>query len=311
MTEVVELDGIPKWHGFMSALLKVLSDGQSRTRSDLTKQAMDVAGLTEEQRAVRLNSGGLKAKGRVGWAISHLIAATALARPDNALYVITDVGHQLLSRFPEGLAQAQLREIEAYRQHRAEVRAARQTISIAPGADVLDEDADPIDAIEAAIDRIKAEVGAELIQRLRESDPAFFEQAVVDLLLKMGYGGAEQRGRRIGGSGDGGVDGVIDQDALGLDRIYVQAKRYADGNTVGRETIQAFVGALHGVGATRGVFITTSTFTSGAKQYSENVPSRIILIDSTRLVSLMIKYRVGVQVKQSYEVVELDEDFFE
>lgn len=311
MTTVVEQDGIPKWHGFMSALLQALSDGHSRTRSELVKQAMDIVGLTEEQRAVQLDSGSLKAKGRVGWAISHLIAATALARPDNALYVITDVGRQLLLRYPEGLAQAQLREIEAYRQHRAEVRAARREISTTPEADVLDEDADPIDAIEAAIERIKAEAGTELVQRLRESDPAFFEQAVVDLLLKMGYGGAEQRGRRIGGSGDGGVDGVIDQDALGLDRIYVQAKRYADGNNVGRETIQAFVGALHGVGASRGVFITTSTFTPGARQYAENVPSRIILIDSARLVTLMIKYRVGVQVKQSYDVVELNEDFFE
>lgn len=127
----------------------------------------------------------------------------------------------------------------------------------------------------------------------------------------MGYGGAGQRGRRIGGSGDGGVDGVIEQDALGFDRIYVQAKRYADGNTVGRETIQAFVSALHGVGASRCVFITTSTFTSGARQYAENVASRIILIDSARLVSLMTKYRVGVLVKQSYNVVELDEDFFD
>lgn len=311
MTELLEQDGIPKWHGFMAALLKVLSDGQARTRSDLVKQAMDIAGLTEEQRAVQLDSGGLKAKGRVGWAISHLIAAKALARPDNALYVITDVGRGLLNRYPEGFAQAQLREIEDYRQHRAEVRAARKQISPVTDADVLDEDADPIDAIEAAIERVKAELGTELIQRLRDNNPEFFEQAVVNLLLKMGYGGAEQRGRRIGGSGDGGVDGVIDQDALGLDRIYVQAKRYADGNTVGREAIQAFVGALHGVGASRGVFITTSSFSSGAKQYADGVPSRIILIDAARLVTLMIKYRVGVQVKQSYDVVELDEDFFE
>ena len=133
---------------------------------------------------------------------------------------------------------------------------------------------------------------------------------MVKLLLKMGYGGAEQRGRRIGGSGDGGVDGVIDQDALGLDRIYGQAKR-TDGYTVGRETMQAFVGALHGVEASRGVFITTSIFTTGARQFPENVPSRIILTDAARLVALMIMYRVGVQVKQSYDVVELDEDFFE
>jgi restriction system protein len=177
--------------------------------------------------------------------------------------------------------------------------------------ETLVEDIDPIEQIESGINRIHADVGDALLLRLRESHPDFFEQAVVDLLLKMGYGGAEQRGKRIGGSNDGGVDGVINQDALGLDRIYVQAKRYADGNTVGREAIQAFVGALHGVGASRGVFITTSAFTSGARDYVKAVPSRVILIDGVRLVGLMIKYRVGVQVRQSYDIVELDEDFFE
>jgi restriction system protein len=272
---------------------------------------MDTLGLPEDLRAVRLGSGGLKAKGRVGWAISHLIAATALARPDNALYVITDVGQQLLTRYPDGLAQAELREIEAYRRHQAEVRAARQETSPSAESEILNEDADPTDVIEAAIDRIHAETGSSLLSRILASSPEFFEHAVVDLLLKMGYGGAEQRGRRIGGSGDGGVDGVIDQDALGLDRVYIQAKRYSADNTVGREAIQAFVGALHGVSASKGVFITTSRFSQGAKDYAANIPTRTILIDGTRLVNLMIKYRVGVQVKQSYDVVELDEDFFE
>ncbi|WP_261382544.1 restriction endonuclease [Arthrobacter sp. UKPF54-2] len=310
MTQTTEQGGIPKWHGFMTPILRVLSDGQARTRTELTKQAMDVLGLPEELRAVRLGSGDLKAKGRVGWAISHLIAATALARPDNALYVITDVGQQLLTRYPEGLAQAQLREVEAYRRHQAEVRAARRETSPSPEIEILDEDADPTDVIEAAIDRIHAETGSSLLSRILASSPDFFEHAVVDLLLKMGYGGAEQRGRRIGGSGDGGIDGVIDQDALGLDRVYIQAKRYSAENTVGREAIQAFVGALHGVSASKGVFITTSRFSQGAKDYAANIPTRTILIDGTRLVNLMIKYRVGVQVKQSYDVVELDEDFF-
>ena len=311
MTEAPEQDGIPKWHGFMTPILRVLSDGKARTRTELTKQAMDVLGLPEELRAVRLGSGGLKAKGRVGWAISHLIAATALARPDNALYVITEVGQQLLTRYPDGLAQAELREIEAYRRHQAEVRAARREASPSVEIEILDEDADPTDVIEAAIDRIHAETGSSLLSRILASSPEFFEHAVVDLLLKMGYGGAEQRGRRIGGSGDGGVDGVIDQDALGLDRVYIQANRYSADNTVGREAIQAFVGALHGVSASKGVFITTSRFSQGAKDYAANIPTRTILIDGTRLVNLMIKYRVGVQVKQSYAVVELDEDFFE
>lgn len=294
----------------MIPVLKILSDGVSRKRHELINAVLDEVGMTDEQRGILLNSGQPKVENRVGWAMSDLTTATAIQRPVRATFQITDVGRDLLARFPRGLNRRDLETLEAYRNHQPNRRNAEAS---APdeAMQVTEATLSPSEQIEDGINRIKTEVGAELIQRLRESDPGFFEQAVVDLLLKMGYGGAEQRGRRIGGSGDGGVDGVIDQDALGLDRIYVQAKRYADGNTVGRETIQAFVGALHGVGASRGVFITTSTFSSGARQYAENVPSRIILIDSARLVSLMIKYRVGVQVKQSYDVVELDEDFFE
>lgn len=168
-----------------------------------------------------------------------------------------------------------------------------------------------MEQIEGAVAELNAAVAAELLDRLRAADPTFFEDAVVKVLLAMGYGGAEQRGQRIGGSGDGGVDGVIDQDALGLEQIYVQAKRYAEGSNVGRETIQAFIGALAGVGASRGVFITSSNFTANAVSYAQGIPTRIILINGQRLASLMIKYRVGVQTRQTYDVVELDEDFFE
>lgn len=310
MTETSEHDGIPPWQDFMIPVLKVLSDGVARKRHELMSSVLDVVGMTDVQRGILLNSGQSKAENRVGWAMSDLTTATAIQRPVRATFEITAVGRDLLDRFPQGLNRRDLESIEAYRNHQRARRAA-EPLSEIEATEVAKATISPSEQIEDGINRIAAEVGAELVQRLRDSDPAFFEQAVVDLLLKMGYGGAEQRGRRIGGSGDGGVDGVIDQDALGLDRIYVQAKRYADGNNVGRETIQAFVGALHGVGASRGVFITTSTFTSSARQYAENVPSRIILIDAARLVSLMIKYRVGVQVKQSYDVVELDEDFFE
>lgn len=294
----------------MIPVLAVLADGMPRKRRELIGAVLDQAGMTDEQRGILLNSGQSKAENRVGWAMSDLTTATAIQRPVRATFQITDLGRNLLARYPGGLNRPDLETIDAYRNHQPARRTA-EPVTTTEAADSADAALSPSEQIEDGINRIKAEVGTELIQRLRDSDPEFFEQAVVDLLLRMGYGGAEQRGRRIGGSGDGGVDGVIDQDALGLDRIYVQAKRYADGNNVGRETIQAFVGALHGVGASRGVFITTSTFTSGAKQYAENVPSRIILIDAARLVSLMIKYRVGVQVKQSYDVVELDEDFFE
>lgn len=146
---------------------------------------------------------------------------------------------------------------------------------------------------------------------MHDQEPAFFEQAVIDLLIAMGYGGTEGHGTRTQLVNDGGIDGVIDQDALGLNRIYVQAKRYALDGSVGRPDIQAFVGALHGQQADRGVFITTGRFSSGAIAFTESVSSRVVLIDGARLASLMIHYGVGVQVKRTVQIVEVDEDFFE
>jgi restriction system protein len=299
---------VPIWPALIVPVLRALEDGRTLHRKDLFHEAANRAGLSESARLETLNSGGLRYEQRMGWVLSHVTRANWIDRPTKGHYCVTDAGRKWLHDNPDGINYSQAHEIFAQYWPKSEKPAASQVLHSEP---VAPEELEPVEQIEDGINRIHDDVGAALIQRLRDGHPDFFEEAVVKLLLKMGYGGAEQRGRRIGGSGDGGVDGVIDQDALGLDRIYVQAKRYADGNNVGRETIQAFVGALHGVGASRGVFITTSTFTSGARQYAENVPSRIILIDSDRLVTLMIKYRVGVQVKQSYDVVELDEDFFE
>jgi len=150
----------------------------------------------------------------------------------------------------------------------------------------------------------------ELLERLQGKEPGFFEQAVVQLLLAMGYGGTTGSGSVTQLSNDGGIDGVIDQDVLGLSRVYIQAERYAHDNVVGRPDVQAFVGALSGK-ADSGVFITTSAFTPAAISYTAGVPSRIILIDGQRLVELMIKYLVGVQSRQTYAVVEVDDDFFD
>ncbi|MCQ9164118.1 restriction endonuclease [Arthrobacter sp. STN4] len=303
-------DGIPRWQDFMIPVLKVLSDGTPRRRRDLIVAVQDVAELTAEQRSVQLNSGQSKIENRVGWALSDLTTATAVRRPVRATFEITELGRKLLQKHPLGLDRNILATIDAYRDHQSSKIPTSSQVA-KPGAETLESTLSPQEQIEVGIDLIHADVSNNLIERLRASDPAFFEQAVVDLLLKMGYGGAEQRGKRIGGTGDGGVDGVIDQDPLGLDKVYVQAKRYGEGNNISRETVQAFVGALQGVGASKGVFITTSSFTPFATGYASSVPSRVILIDGERLAALMIKYRVGVQVKESYDVVELDEDFFE
>ncbi|WP_348788448.1 restriction endonuclease [Leifsonia sp. NPDC080035] len=298
---------VPIWPAFVIPVLSILANGETMQRRELHDAAADAVGLSADARTETLNSGGTRYMQRVGWALSNLSKAGWIDRPARAQYAITDAGREALRLHADGFDYAKAREV--FRQYWPErpVRATSIELSDASPVDI----ADPVEQIEDGINRIEREVGEELLARLRESHPDFFEQAVVDLLLAMGYGGAEQRGKRIGGPNDEGVDGIIDQDALGLDRIYVQAKRYKDGNTIGRETIQAFVGALHGFGASRGVFLTTSSFTSGAIEYARNVQSRVILIDGKRLVSLMIKYRVGVQVKRTYATVEVDADFFD
>lgn len=308
MTDSTPESSVPIWPEFVKPTLEVLATGEVLARRTIASRTIELLELSDAAREEQLESGGNRAENRANWSITHLTKARMIERVARAQYQITDAGREWLSDNPEGLRDFSTANQTFARYWPAPKPQAQQ----APAEMVPDEEtADPIELIEAGVARIKSDVATTLLERLRTSDPAFFEDAVVAVLLAMGYGGAEQRGKRIGGSGDGGVDGVIDQDALGLDQIYVQAKRYADGNNVGREAIQAFMGALAGLGATRGVFITSSAFTTGAVEYARQIPTRIILIDGTRLAELMIKYRVGVQVAQSYDVVDVDEDFFE
>lgn len=171
--------------------------------------------------------------------------------------------------------------------------------------------ATPEEQIDAAQAVLHSALSGELLQRILDNTPLFFEQLIVDLLVAMGYGGShENAALKLGKSGDNGVDGVIDEDRLGLDRIYVQAKRYAETNTVQRPEVQGFVGSLVGFGANKGVFVTTSTFSAGARQYADQIPQRVILIDGARLTDLMIEYGVGVRISREIKVKRIDEDFF-
>lgn len=303
---------VPIWPALVIPVLQALKDGDVLHRKDIADRAAELASVGPEARSETLLSGGKRYEQRFGWALSNLTKASWVDRASRGHYRINEMGLAALAQHSEGFTYAQARETFAPFWPDASAETASSKSDLGPGALAQEvRVTDPIEQIEDGVRRIEVEVGEELLDRLRESHPDFFEQAVVNLLLAMGYGGVEQRGRRIGGTGDEGIDGIIDQDALGLDQVYVQAKRYKAGNNIGRETIQAFVGALHGFGASRGVFLTTSAFTSGATSYANNVASRVVLIDGDRLVKLMIKYRVGVQVRDTYTAVEIDADFFD
>lgn len=302
---------VPTWDQYMLPSLQVLSDGQVHRTRQIVEAAADLLGVTDEQRQILIPSGQEQYRNRGNWALSYLARAGAVQRPSRGQYLITDVGRELLADHPGGITERNLRELSG-NPHAPNTFKAFPSPAQLP-SDVQQEASalDPLEQIASGVARINEDVADQLLARIRAQEPVFFEQAVLDLLMAMGYGGAEGAATRTKLSNDGGIDGIIDQDALGLARIYVQAKRYAAENTVGREAIQAFVGALAGNQASQGVFITTSRFAGPAIDYAKSVAARVILIDGERLARLMIRYGVGVQVKRRIEIVEIDEDFFE
>jgi restriction system protein len=288
----------------MLPILKVLYDGKPLSRRELYDLVARDTCLTDEQRAEVIDYGEPRYKNRISWAITHLLNANALVRPSRSHHQITESGRALLKTHPSGLTRADLRLIEGYEDRR---KKHVPEVATAPTS----EDLGPYELVEQGIARINNEVASDLLSRLHSQEPAFFEQAVVDLVAAMGYGGADARATRTQLSNDGGIDGIVDQDVLGLSRVYIQAKRYSLDNSVQRPDVQSFVGALQGEQANQGVFITTGRFSPGAIEYAKSVPTRVVLIDGTRLAELMIRYRVGVQVKRTLQIVDVDEDFFE
>lgn len=293
----------------MVPVLQVLADGAIRPRQDIYRLVAEAARLTEQQRSAVLASGHLVYRNRTGWALSTLTRVGALARPQRSHYQSTELGQRLLEEHPTGLTEADIRPLAKPGDEWWLKRGpAEGKMNI---EDVQPDELDPTEQVEEGIRRIRDGVKAELLGRLLEQDPAFFERAVVKLLVSMGYGGTGGVATVTNLVGDGGIDGVIDQDVLGLSKVFVQAKRYAQDRAVQRPEVQAFVGALSGK-AEQGVFITTGRFSSGAKEYAErDARVRIILVEGSQLAELMIRFGVGVQVKQTHHVVAVDEDFFE
>lgn len=298
---------VPPWSRLTATVLRTLTDGEVWRRRDIIPAARKISGVSEAGMVETLNSGVRRIDDRLGWAVDNLSKAQLIEAVSRGRYRVTEAGRTWLQEHPEGMNYGEARTFFGpYWPKQSSSPEPAEVPSVE--APSLQNSGEVMDAAEKAN---RQRVGAELLVALRDADPEFFESVVVDVLLAMGYGGAHGKGAAIGRSHDGGIDGVIDEDALGLDKIYVQAKRYAEGNNVGQPEIQAFVGAMHGQAAQKGVFFTTSAFTSSARTYTAAIPTHLVLIDGQRLVDLMMRYGVGVQVQRTYVTLELDQDYFE
>jgi restriction system protein len=273
----------------------------------------DEFGLTDEERSTLLPSGRQTViANRVHWAKSYLKQAGLLEPVRRGVFSITDLGISALKSGIGRIDKSYLEQFPAFQQFQQRTREVSDEKDAATPEAAMQQTDSPEDMLRRAHRRITEELKAELIDRVQRAAPDFFERLIVRLLIKMGYGGTlENAGRAIGRSGDGGVDGLIDQDALGLDRVFVQAKRYAFGNNVGPSAIRDFFGALDRQRAAKSVFVTTSEFTRDAQETAEMLSRRIVLIDGFALAELMVRFNVGCQVEETFHLQRLDEDFFD
>jgi restriction system protein len=298
---------VPDFQTIMLPLLKSLQDRQEHDYRGLIDSLAVHFQLTPEEREEVLPSGRARSfDNRVGWACTHLKKAGLIEAPRRAVFRILPRGENVLATHPTEINNKFLSQFEEF----IEFRAKKNDVAgqITPAA-ITAETETPEVALEIAYQTLRDNLSDELLTTIKGCSPAFFEKLVVDVIVSMGYGGSRREaGRAVGGTGDDGIDGIINEDRLGLDNIYLQAKRWE--GTVGRPEIQKFAGALQGYRARKGIFITTSSFTRDAQEYTSRIESKIVLIDGQRLANLMIDHNVGVTSEAVYEVKRTDSDYF-
>jgi len=296
---------IPDFQSIMLPFLMILSDGEEHTTIETNQKLATHFNLTDEELNEFLPSGVAKTfPNRVAWAKSHFKMAGLLENTKRSSFKITEGGKQLLETNPAEINLKILRTIPAYQE-----RTGRTREDSSVEVDISQTHATPEEIIENSYLTIRKNLAQELLFKIKSSSPAFFETLVVELLVKMGYGGSiKDAGRSIGRSGDEGIDGIIKEDKLGLDVIYIQAKRWE--NVVGRPEIHKFVGALAGQGAKKGVFITTSRYTNEARDYQPRNETKIVLIDGEQLAELMIDHNLAVSTVNTIEIKRIDNDYF-
>lgn len=300
---------VPDFQSLMLPLLRIASDGKEHSLSDARGRLGAEFKLTQTEQEELLPSGRQsRFRNRVAWAKVYLEQGGLILSPRRGHLLISDRGREVLKAPPARIDIKFLGQYPEFIEFRRPKREAQELS--APAAPEAPDAETPEEALEAAHASIEASLASEVLTRVKAGSPAFFEGLVVELLLKMGYGGSRaDAGQAIGKAGDEGIDGVISEDRLGLDIVYLQAKRWE--GSVGRPEIQKFVGALHGKRAKKGVFITTGSFSSDAAAYVEHIDPKVVLIDGRRLAELMIDFEVGVTTARTFHVKRVDSDYFE
>jgi restriction system protein len=304
---------VPDYQSVMLPLLQFAArKGTEISTSEAVEALATELGLTEDDLKEMLPSGIQSTfVNRVGWASTYMKKAGLLEATRRGFYQITDRGRDLLKKQPKTINVKLLKQYPEFLEFQ-QLKGTRSVDKVAESKGSSDiSTATPSEALETAYENLRDELADELLARLKKISPSFFERVVVELLVKMGYGGSRaDAGKAIGRSGDGGIDGIIKEDKLGLDVVYIQAKRW-DNNPVGRPDVMQFAGALQAQRANKGIFITTSRFTDDARSYVSQIGSKIVLIDGEQLTNLMIEHDVGVSTVSLYPVKKVDSDYFE
>ena len=297
---------IPDFQTLMLPVLRFASKNDEHSLREAVTYLENEFSITDEEKRQTIPSGKQPIfYNRVGWARTYLKQAGLLKLTRRNYLALTDRGKQVLADGPERIDMKYLEQFPEYLEFRERTREPKQEVDEQEESALV-----PEELMDVAYRKLREDLASELLDNIIRSSPSFFERLVVDLLVNMGYGGSDvNAARAVGKSGDEGIDGIIDEDKLGLDSIYIQAKKWTD-QPIGRPEIQKFVGALQGQRARRGIFITASRFTEQARDYANNIDTKIVLIDGKRLTQLMIDHDIGVSTTASYQVKRIDTDYF-
>lgn len=303
---------IPDYQTLMLPVLLLAASGHERRVAEVAEKIADDLGLSVNEREEMLPSGRQRLlHNRIHWAKFYMTKAGLITSPSRGRFIATEVGHNLFAGHPAHIDVSMLLKYQSFREFYKNETSSDRDVEAPTSISQAEVSSTPQDKIEGAYQEFHTAPAKDLLERIAQNSPTFFEYLIVELLVAMGYGGSHKNAtEQLGRTGDGGVDGVINEDRLGLDRVYIQAKHYAVGSNVGRPDVQSFVGSLVGLGASKGVFVTTSSFSAGAREFVRHLTQRIILVDGKALADLMIEHGVGVRTFQNLKLSRLDEDFF-